>query len=121
MPEPTTPREQFSRERERVVDLLRSMPATRLARTWGATGPVPDDDAMGAPGSVADAAHGAAQWCADAEAVISGSPPHVVPRLGDLAAGDQLAVTSGDLLAADPPDVVLAEAAARLAELRRRA
>jgi hypothetical protein len=80
----------------RLVDRLRSMPESRLART---------DDRLGGE-SVADAAQRLAQWCALATAGVQGrraaAPPTAptVPRIGDLASGDQVAVVCGELLVA---------------------
>ena len=49
--------------------------------------------------SVADAAHALAQRLADLAADAEGRPRLPVPRLGDHAAGDQVAVTGNDLVA----------------------
>lgn len=107
-----------------VADRLRNLPESRLS------GP-------------AEAGHRLAQWLADAAGGIeqraSAHPPtaRAVPRLGMFAAGDQVAVTGADLVAAvtglDPavgvwsPDGsrtplagVLTAAADALQELRRR-
>ncbi len=77
-----------ARERGRVVDRLRSLPGPRLARA-GADGRTP-----------ADAAFALAVWAADASADLEGQPRRPLPRLSDLLVGDQVAVTTGDLLAA---------------------
>jgi hypothetical protein len=110
----TALREQVGRERARVVDQLRSAPLSRLGRP---------DEAGQTP---ADAARALSQWAADAAAVLEGEPARPVPRLGDLVVGDQLAVTTGDLLAAlgragsgDAHDEVLPGLGDRLAALRR--
>jgi len=55
---------------------------------------------------VADAAHSLAQLLADLAAEAGDEPRRVVPRLSDLAVGDQVAVTLHDLVAAlgEPDD-----------------
>jgi len=73
---------------ERLADRLRSLSDVRLA---GPGGP---------RASRADAAHALAQQLADAAALIEGGPSRMVPRLHDLAVGDQVAVTGHDLVAA---------------------
>lgn len=86
--------EDLGRSVERLADRLRTLADTRLARPLdgGAT--------------AADRAHALAQALADAEQGIAGRaakrPPawRAVPRLGDLAVGDQVAVTGADLVAA---------------------
>ena len=50
--------------------------------------------------SVADSAHALAQVLADLSADLEGRVRREVPRLNDLASGDQVAVTAHDLLAA---------------------
>ncbi len=70
----------------RLVDRLRSSSDVRLGGT------VPGG------GTRADAAHRLAQELADAAAGLVGDPLRPVPRLGDLAVGDQVAVTGADLL-----------------------
>lgn len=87
----------FIRERDRCVDRLRGMPLTRL----------PD---------AADLAYETA--CALA-ALTPDAAGHALPRLADHAAGDQLAVVADDLLASDPDDRALTQAAAALTSLRR--
>lgn len=72
----------------RLVDRLRSSSDVRLG------GRLPSG------GTRADAAHGLAQELADATAGLVGDPVRAVPRLGDLAVGDQVAVTGADLLSA---------------------
>ena len=56
--------------------------------------------------SRADAARALAQDLADRAAVLVGGPPRPLPRLPDLAVGDQVAVTGTDLVlaAAGHPD-----------------
>jgi len=46
----------------------------------------------------ADAGHALAQRLADDAAVLTGEPNRVVPRLNDLAVGDQVAVTGADFV-----------------------
>ncbi len=72
----------------RLADRLRSLSDVRLAR------PLPPS------GSRADAAHALAQRLADHAAALEGEPGRVVPRLHDLAVGDQVAVTGTDLVRA---------------------
>ena len=95
-------------ELARVVDLLRSMPVTKLSR------PIDGGDAP----TRADLARDVAQWLADTTARIDGRPLRVVPNVGDPAVGDQVKVTGSDLLRAGAPDGVLLEAAQRLRTLR---
>jgi len=86
--------EDLGRSVERLADRLRTLADTRLARR------------IGGAATAADRAHGLAQALADAEKGIAeraaGQPPawRPVPRLGDLAVGDQVAVTGADLVAA---------------------
>ena len=72
----------------RLADRLRSLSDVRLAR------PLPP------AGSRADAAHALAQRLADHAAALEGGTSRVVPRLHDLAVGDQVAVTGADLVRA---------------------
>jgi len=90
----------------RVVDRLRSMPLTRLARSWG-------DYPSLAAGSRA-----LAQRLADRGADLGGWPRREVPDVGDAAVGDQVALTARDLFALSPSDDVLAEIAADLRDFR---
>lgn len=103
----------LGREIDRVVDRLRSLGPNRLA-------------AGGAVVSVADEAHRLAQLLADAAAGFADEdrPDETrrnVPRLGDHAVADQVAVTGRDLLdalaarRAVPPPAVMAA----VAELKR--
>jgi hypothetical protein len=71
----------------RLADRLRSLSDVRLSQA------LPDG------GSRADAAHRLAQQLADAAAGLAGDPVRPVPRLDDLAVGDQVAVTGADLVA----------------------
>jgi hypothetical protein len=120
---------ELGRDVERVSDRLRGLSEARLAA------------AAPPHTSRAAAARATAQTLADAATGLeSGSDPatptwRTLPELSDLAAGDQVAVTGHDLLAAArqamPHDIVwarhgrraahevLAEAAAALAALRR--
>jgi hypothetical protein len=120
---------EFGRDVERVSDRLRGLSEARLAA------------AVPPHASRAEAARATAQTLADAAAGLeAGSDPvappwRTLPELIDLAAGDQLAVTGHDVLAAAqqaaPDDhawarrgrrtanQVLSEAAAALAALRR--
>lgn len=102
-------------ELRRVVDRLRSLSVDRLAR------PAPPW-----PSAVAGA-HATAQRLADLAAGLEGGPRRAVPTLRAGGAGDQVAVTGHDLLAAaaaydvtDPRRAAaLGEGAAALARLRR--
>jgi hypothetical protein len=122
--------EESARSLSRLVDRLRSVSSSRLSRP------------VASPGgrSLADAGYELSQWCVAAEAGVSGRGETVapsarpLPRLADLAAGDQLQVVASDLLAAlvDVPSdepvwyegervasgEVLAELGRRLADLR---
>ena len=73
---------------DRLADRLRALSEVRLAR------PLPPFD------SRADAAHDLAQRLADDSARLEGAPVRPVPRLHDLAVGDQVAVAGHDLVAA---------------------
>lgn len=106
----------------RLAEHLRRLPESRLRR---------HHDELG-PGTTADAAHRLAQWLADAAArsVAGEDPPTLrpVPRLSDLAVGDQVAVTGHELADAlsdrgtsSLTAPLLAEAMARVAEVRRHA
>ena len=81
----------------RVADRLRSLSDIRLARpvTLAAQSAQPAQEP-----SRADAAHALAQLMADRAAQLEGAPARAVPRLHDLAAGDQVAVTGADLVSA---------------------
>lgn len=74
------------RELSRVVDRLRTMPLTRLARPW-AEFP-----------SLAAGARALAQELSDRGAEAAGTERHVVPDVGDVAVGDQVAVTGRDYM-----------------------
>lgn len=105
-----------------LADHLRRLPESRLRRRH--------DELGGA--TAAEAAHRLAQWLADEAARWdAGEGPVVlraVPRLSDLAVGDQVAVTGQELVdrLADrrQPEAIratLAEALERVAEVRRHA
>ena len=93
----------------RVADRLRTLSAARLAGP-----PAPPEDGMPPYRSRAQAARGAAQAMANAAAALEraavgsgGFQWQQLPELADFAAGDQVAVTGHDLLAAlelVPPD-----------------
>ena len=88
---PRTPEEvcaDLAEQVSRLADRLRSLSEVRLAR------------ALPPAGSRADAGHALAQRLADAAAALDGEPARPVPRLHDLAVGDQVAVTGTDLVAA---------------------
>lgn len=115
MDEPPIPAERLGLDLARTADRLRSMGLARLAASFE---PEP---------TRADAARALAQGLADAAADLSGRPRRRVPRLGDAAVGDQVAVCGRDLLAAAAarPHDAAAEAAVSVAaaavlELRRR-
>ncbi|MDQ1600592.1 MAG: hypothetical protein QOD68_2066 [Actinomycetota bacterium] len=123
----------------RVADRLRTLSAARLAGP-----PAPPEDGMPPYRSRAQAARGAAQAMADAAAALErvavgsgGFQWRPLPELADFAAGDQVAVTGHDLLAAlelVPPDtdvywdvlehgparLQVEQAARLLADVRRR-
>lgn len=110
----------------RVVDRLVRQVGHWAQPRWA----VPLDDAPAAgtdpPGSTlratrADLMYGLVQRIADRAADAEGQPRRHVPRLdNDLALPDQLRVVTADLVAADPPAAVLAEAAAEVAATRSR-
>ena len=79
---------ELAQEVERLADRLRTLSDVRLAK------PLPPY------ASRADAARAVVQRLADAAAVLEGRPVREVPRLPDLAVGDQVAVTGADLVVA---------------------
>ena len=92
-----------------VAGRLRSLGEGRLARSplrvgLGIAEPLRADGP-----SVAERAHAVAQALADAAALVSGVSRRLVPRLGDLAVGDQVAVTGHDLIASLHLDVTAIE------------
>ncbi len=95
----------FLAELDRVVERLRTMAESSLAA-------VPDGEAR----TRAHAAHDMAQSLADGALDAMGQPRRVLPRLSDLAVGDQLAVTGHDLAASGAP---LEPAVELLRRLRR--
>ncbi len=111
--ETTEPRSDQARaELVRAVDRLVDQVGHWTSTRWAAP-------AASGAGSRADAVHALAQRLADLEAAVVGRPVRRVPRLdNDLVLPDQVRVTALDLLAAGPPDAVLAEAVAAVAETR---
>ena len=91
---------EFERELNRIVDRLRGMTMTRL------------------PAS-ADLAHATAQRLLSMTIAAGDNLPAEPPRLGDHAAGDQLAVIAHDFMALQPSDEEVAAATELLTELRR--
>ena len=89
--------EEFAQERMRCTDRLRTMPLAKLPQ--------------------------AADLAFAASLAIVGLTPianaHQLPRLADRAAGDQLDVVAGELLAADPDAATLTAATDILTRLRR--
>ena len=124
----STPRQRLQADLGRTVDRLRTLGLARLEASFE---PEP---------TRADAARSVAQRLADLAADLDGRPRLTLPTLGVQAAGDQLAVTGHDLLAAaadlqiadlpgDPGsphrapadiDALLLEAADLVLDLRRR-
>ncbi len=70
------------------------------------------------PGA-ADQMFALVQHLADRAADAEGRPPRKVPRERDVTLPDQLRVMADDLLAANPPPAVLAEATDRVDAVRR--
>ena len=91
---------EFERELNRVVDRLRGMTIARL------------------PAS-ADLAYATAQRLLSMTIAAGDNLPAEPPRLGDHAAGDQLAVIAHDFMALQPSDEEVAAATELLTELRR--
>jgi len=111
----TRPRpDRYEADLRRTVDRLRTLGLPRLAARFE---PEP---------TRADAARGVAQRLADLAADLVGTPVRALPRLGDHAVGDQVAVCGRDLLdvaltrPSDHADIALDEGAALLLDLRRR-
>ena len=94
----------------RVADRLRSLSDIRLARPVTLTAQPAQAAQPAQEPSRADAAHALAQLMADRAAQLEGVPGRPVPRLHDLAVGDQVAVTGLDLV-----DAALAALAAEAA------
>ncbi|WP_319462102.1 hypothetical protein [Micromonospora sp. RTP1Z1] len=92
-------------ELERAVELLVRQAGHWQQPRWSAA-------AEGGNVSRADLMHKLVQEIANLAADAEGTPRRDVPRLGsDLVLPDQLRVVAADLLAAGPPDAVLARAA----------
>ncbi|MEV4488829.1 hypothetical protein AB0K04_01780 [Micromonospora coxensis] len=99
-------------ELDRAVGLLVRQVGHWQQPRWAAR---PD----GGDGSRADLVHRLVQEIADLGADAEGGPRRRVPRpVNDLALVDQLRVVAADLVAAAPPDEVLARAAAEVAATR---
>lgn len=108
----------YAADLRRTVDRAGGLGLPRLAAAF-APEHAPSDD----PGRTrADAVRLLTQRLADLAADLEGAPRRVLPRLGDQAVGDQLAVCGQDLLAAAGPadGAVLTAAAELLLDLRRR-
>lgn len=101
--EPTA--ETFLGELARVVERLRTMGEPRLGAR------------SGPEASRADGAREVAQRFADTAAAAAGEAARLLPRLSDLAVGDQLGVTGHDLVASG---VSLEEPLTLLRSLRSR-
>ncbi|MCI4064321.1 hypothetical protein MRQ36_17640 [Micromonospora sp. R77] len=96
----------------RVVGLLVGQVGHWQQPRWAAV-------ATGGNVSRADLVHKLVQEIANLAADAEGEPRRDVPRSGnDLALPDQLRVVAADLVAAGPPDEVLARAAAAVAATR---
>ena len=78
--------EELAKDVRRVADRLRSLSGPRLAADCPPYG------------TVADAGRTAAAALAAAACALAGAEPRPLPRLGDFAVGDQVAVTGRDLL-----------------------
>jgi hypothetical protein len=94
--------EELAADVRRVADRLRTLSAARLAGP-----PAPPEDGMPPYRSRAQAARGVAQAMANAAAALESAAAsggssewRALPELADFAAGDQVAVTGHDLLAA---------------------
>ena len=108
------PADELAKDVRRVADRLRTLTAPRLAADCPPYG------------TVADAGRAAAAALAEAGSAVAGIEIRPLPRIGDFAVGDQVAVTGQDLLdalaAADPaqlpPEAM--RAAEVLTDVRRR-
>ncbi|SBT54656.1 hypothetical protein [Micromonospora narathiwatensis] len=99
-------------ELDRAVELLVRRVGHWQQPRWSAT-------AEGGNVSRADLVHKLVQEIANLAADAEGGPRREVPRLaGDLVLPDQLRVVAADLVAAGPPESVLAEAATAVARTR---
>ncbi|WP_422773296.1 hypothetical protein ACN28C_10445 [Plantactinospora sp. WMMC1484] len=107
--EPVRPAEPLSRQ----LDLLVRQVGHWTPPRWAAPG------RSGGPAR-GDRVHRLVQFLADLGADAAGEPRRSVPRLeNDLALPDQLRVVVADLVAVDPPEPVLAGAAAEVAATRQ--
>ncbi|MCW3814616.1 hypothetical protein ONA91_09130 [Micromonospora sp. DR5-3] len=99
-------------ELERAVELLVRQVGHWQQPRWSAV-------AAGGNVSRADLVHKLVQEIANLAADAEGEPRREVPRLGnDLVLPDQLRVVAADLVAAAPPEPVLAEAVTAVAGTR---
>jgi hypothetical protein len=99
-------------ELERAVELLVRQVGHWQQPRWSAV-------ATGGNVSRADLVHKLVQEIANLAADAEGEPRREVPRLGsDLVLPDQLRVVAADLVAAGPPESVLAEAVSAVAGTR---
>ncbi|MEU5726551.1 MULTISPECIES: hypothetical protein [unclassified Micromonospora] len=99
-------------ELDRAVELLVRQVGHWQQPRWSAV-------AAGGNVSRADLVHKLVQEIANLAADAEGEPRREVPRLGnDLVLPDQLRVVAADLVAAGPPESVLAEAVAAVAGTR---
>ncbi|WP_173056480.1 hypothetical protein [Phytohabitans houttuyneae] len=95
----------------RAVDLFVGQTGHWTASRWA--------QPAGAAGTRGDLTHGLVQRIADRAADAEGEPRRPVPRLvADPALTDQLRVVAADLIAANPPAAVIAEAAADVQAVR---
>jgi hypothetical protein len=103
--------ERYAVDLRRTVDRLRAIGAARLAASFA---PEP---------TRAEAAFALIEVMAERVAHVDGSEPRTVPRLADMALGDQMAVIGRELLIAARaqanPDI-LVQTADELLDLRRR-
>lgn len=103
--------ERYAVDLRRTADRLRAIGAARLAASFA---PEP---------TRAEAAFALIEVMAERVAHVDGSEPRAVPRLADMALGDQLAVIGRELLIAarERADVeILVRTADDLVDLRRR-
>jgi hypothetical protein len=98
-------------ELTRAVDRLVGQVAHWHTNRWSTT--------VATGESRADRVHALVQRLADRSADAEGLPRRPVPRIGDQVLPDQVRVVAADLVAAGPPEAVLAEAAADVLETRR--
>lgn len=100
---------EFETAVQRLIGQIGHWEATR----WGAF-------AGSAGGSRGDLVFSLIQRLADHSADAEQGRHRPVPRLADMVLPDQLRVMADDLVAAGPPDHVLARAAGEVIEVRRR-